>query len=149
MLDVTVPAYVTVAVELASPSPCTVAVTLELTDTTSREILWADRLTAPLDGIDVHRVGTRHTFPLLASMRLILESRYLKAIAALVLIAALTTTVAGWQFKAIAKETRGEYFYAGTAADLKKVYDSLSTRLVVETKETEISALFAALLVKF
>ncbi len=29
-----------------------VAVTLELTDTNSREILWADRLTAPLDGLD-------------------------------------------------------------------------------------------------
>jgi TolB-like protein len=29
-----------------------VAVTLELTDTNSREILWADRLAAPLDGID-------------------------------------------------------------------------------------------------
>ena len=29
-------------------------------------------------------------------------------------------------------------------AALKKVYESLSTRLVVERKETEISALFAA-----
>ena len=41
--------------------------------------------------------------------------------------------------------THGEYFYAGTAEDLKKVYQGLSTRLVVEKKETEISALFAAL----
>ena len=41
--------------------------------------------------------------------------------------------------------TRGEYFYAGTAEDLKKVYESLSSRMVVERKETEISALFAAL----
>ena len=41
--------------------------------------------------------------------------------------------------------THGEYFYAGTAEDLKKVYDSLSSRMVVERKETEISALFAAL----
>ena len=47
--------------------------------------------------------------------------------------------------KNISNMTRGEYFYAGTAADLKKVYQSLSTRLVVEKKETEISALFAAL----
>jgi Ca-activated chloride channel family protein len=46
--------------------------------------------------------------------------------------------------KNIAAATRAEYFYAGTANDLKKVYESLSTRLVVETKETEISALFAA-----
>ncbi len=41
--------------------------------------------------------------------------------------------------------THGEYFYAGTADDLKKVYDSLSSRMVVERKETEISGLFAAL----
>jgi len=46
--------------------------------------------------------------------------------------------------KDIAKLTRAEYFYAGTANDLKKVYQSLSTRLVVEKKETEISGLFAA-----
>jgi len=46
--------------------------------------------------------------------------------------------------KAVAKLTSADYFYAGTAADLKKVYQSLSTRLVVEKKETEISALLAA-----
>jgi Ca-activated chloride channel family protein len=46
--------------------------------------------------------------------------------------------------KAIANMTRGEYFYAGTAADLKKVYQSLNSRLVLEKKQTEISALFAA-----
>jgi Ca-activated chloride channel family protein len=46
--------------------------------------------------------------------------------------------------KGIANLTRAEYFYAGTAVDLKKVYQSLSTRLVVEKKETEISSLFAA-----
>ncbi|ODU08709.1 MAG: ABC transporter ATP-binding protein [Rubrivivax sp. SCN 71-131] len=47
--------------------------------------------------------------------------------------------------KDVARITRGEYFYAGTAEDLTKVYQSLSSRMVVETKETEISALFAAL----
>jgi Ca-activated chloride channel homolog len=47
--------------------------------------------------------------------------------------------------KNIANMTRADYFYAGTADDLKKVYQGLSTRLVVEKKETEISALFAAL----
>jgi Ca-activated chloride channel family protein len=41
--------------------------------------------------------------------------------------------------------TQGEYFYAGTAEDLKKVYENLSSRMVVERKETEISALFAGL----
>ncbi|MBC7995495.1 MAG: VWA domain-containing protein [Rhizobacter sp.] len=46
--------------------------------------------------------------------------------------------------KNVANLTRGEYFYAGTAEDLKKVYQSLSSRLIVEKKETEITALFAA-----
>ena len=41
--------------------------------------------------------------------------------------------------------THGEYFYAGTAEDLKKVYEGLSSRMVVERKETEISALLAGL----
>ncbi len=45
--------------------------------------------------------------------------------------------------KGIAKATQAEYFYAGTAADLKKVYETLSSRLTVEKKETEISALLA------
>jgi Ca-activated chloride channel family protein len=47
--------------------------------------------------------------------------------------------------KAIAKLTSADYFYAGTAADLKKVYQGLSTRLIVEKKETEISALLATI----
>lgn len=46
--------------------------------------------------------------------------------------------------KTIADLTRAEYFYAGTAGDLKKVYQTLSSKLVLEKKETEISALFAA-----
>ena len=41
--------------------------------------------------------------------------------------------------------TQGQYFYAGTAQDLLKVYESLSSKLVVERKETEVSALFAVL----
>jgi Ca-activated chloride channel homolog len=45
--------------------------------------------------------------------------------------------------KAIANKTSAEYFYAGTAADLKKVYETLSSRLTVEKKETEVSALLA------
>ena len=47
--------------------------------------------------------------------------------------------------KSIASITQGDYFYAGTADDLKKVYRGLSSRLVVERKETEISALFAGI----
>lgn len=46
--------------------------------------------------------------------------------------------------KSVAQITRADYFYAGTAEDLKKVYQGLSTRLVVEKKETEISGLVAA-----
>jgi len=47
--------------------------------------------------------------------------------------------------KQIALTTRAEYFYAGTALDLKKVYQSLGSRLTAQKKETEITALFAAL----
>ncbi|MDQ2780260.1 MAG: VWA domain-containing protein [Pseudomonadota bacterium] len=47
--------------------------------------------------------------------------------------------------KDISVMTQGEYFYAGTAEDLKKVYESLSSRMVVERKETEVTALFAGL----
>jgi len=46
--------------------------------------------------------------------------------------------------KNISVLTHGEYFYAGTAEDLKKVYESLSSRMVVERKETEITAFFSA-----
>jgi Ca-activated chloride channel family protein len=45
--------------------------------------------------------------------------------------------------KAIANKTTAEYFYAGTAVDLKKVYSTLSSKLTVEKKETEVSALLA------
>ena len=59
----------------------------------------------------------------------------------------------GWSFrtrldeealKSIADLTRGEYFHAGTALDLKKVYRGLNARLVFEKKPTEITALFSA-----
>jgi Ca-activated chloride channel family protein len=45
--------------------------------------------------------------------------------------------------KAVAQKTAAEYYYAGTAQDLRKVYEALSSKLTVEKKETEISALFA------
>ena len=45
--------------------------------------------------------------------------------------------------KQIANKTSAEYFYAGTAQDLRKVYETLSSRLTVEKKETEISGLFS------
>jgi len=55
-------------------------------------------------GNDTPASGTgRERFPLWGSLQLIRESAYLRAISALILIAALTTTIAGWQFKALAK----------------------------------------------
>ncbi|MFK7967123.1 MAG: VWA domain-containing protein [Burkholderiaceae bacterium] len=47
--------------------------------------------------------------------------------------------------KSIAEVTDGEYFFAGTADELKKVYEALNAKLVFEKRETEVSALFAAL----
>jgi len=64
----------------------------------------------------------------------------------------------GWSFRAqldedslksIARITHGEYFYAGSATELRKVYDSLNTRLVMERKDIEVTALFAALAAAF
>ena len=51
--------------------------------------------------------------------------------------------------KSIAKITGGEYFHAGTGADLRKVYTHLSTKLSMERKETEVSALFSAVAALF
>lgn len=47
--------------------------------------------------------------------------------------------------KAIANRTQGDYYHAATAEDLKKVYQTLSSRLSVEKKETEVSSLLALL----
>jgi Ca-activated chloride channel homolog len=46
--------------------------------------------------------------------------------------------------RAIADLTRGEYFYAGSAPDLKKIYQTMNSRLVMETKKTEVGAFFSA-----
>ena len=45
--------------------------------------------------------------------------------------------------KKVALQTQGEYFYAGTAENLKAVYEKLSSRMTVEKKETEVSGLLA------
>ena len=59
----------------------------------------------------------------------------------------------GWSFrvrldeetlKTIATMTQGEYFHAGTADALQKVYETLNSRLSFERKETEVTALFSA-----
>lgn len=65
---------------------------------------------------------------------------------------ALVTTE-GWSFYAILDEdalkevanvTGGEYFHAGTAADLGKIYKSLGTRFAMERRETEVGAILSA-----
>jgi len=65
-----------------------------------------------------------------------------------------TTGFEGWSMrvrldeeslKHIADITRGEYFYAGTAVDLKEIYESMTGRIALEKKQTEIGALCAAL----
>jgi Ca-activated chloride channel homolog len=47
--------------------------------------------------------------------------------------------------KEVARITQGSYFYAGTADNLKKVYETLGSRLSVQKKEVEMSGLLALL----
>jgi Ca-activated chloride channel family protein len=62
-------------------------------------------------------------------------------------------TFEGWAFRArldeetlkqVASITQAEYFYASSAAELKKVYQALNSRIVFQTKETEVSGLVSA-----
>jgi Ca-activated chloride channel family protein len=46
--------------------------------------------------------------------------------------------------RGISTVTLGEYFHAGSAADLHRIYQSLNARMVLERKETELTALAAA-----
>ena len=46
--------------------------------------------------------------------------------------------------KMISGLTRGDYYRAGTAEDLAKVYRGMNARMVLQRKETEVTALFAA-----
>ena len=45
----------------------------------------------------------------------------------------------------VARMTGGEYHHAGTAEKLRSVYENLGSRLQVQTRETEVTALLAAL----
>lgn len=47
--------------------------------------------------------------------------------------------------KGIAGITKGEYFHAGSAAELKRIYQELNARYVLESRTTEISAVLAGL----
>jgi Ca-activated chloride channel family protein len=46
--------------------------------------------------------------------------------------------------KAIAGITEGEYFHAGTADDLRKIYKNLTAKLSLERRQTELTAFFGA-----
>ena len=46
--------------------------------------------------------------------------------------------------RAVATLTGGEYFQAGSAADLTRIYRQLSARFALERRETEVSALLSA-----
>jgi Ca-activated chloride channel homolog len=46
--------------------------------------------------------------------------------------------------KSVADITRAQYFHASSANELRKVYERLNARFVLERKETEIGALFTA-----
>lgn len=46
--------------------------------------------------------------------------------------------------RSIADLTRGEYFYAGNAVELKRIYEQMRSRMVLETRKTEVTSFFAA-----
>jgi Ca-activated chloride channel family protein len=43
----------------------------------------------------------------------------------------------------VARMTGGEYHHAGTAEDLRSVYQQLGSRMQVQTRQTELTALLA------
>ena len=47
--------------------------------------------------------------------------------------------------KQVADITRGSYFRAGTGTELKEIYKTLTTKLVMEKQKTEVTALFAGI----
>jgi Ca-activated chloride channel family protein len=47
--------------------------------------------------------------------------------------------------KQIANVTRADYFYAGTATDLKKIYEGMNAKMVLKKQQTEVTALVVAL----
>ena len=46
--------------------------------------------------------------------------------------------------KAIAGLTNAEYFHATSGAELKKIYDNLTAKFVLQREQTEVTAFFAA-----
>ena len=43
----------------------------------------------------------------------------------------------------VARMTAGEYYHAGTAEDLRSVYQQLGSRLQIQTRDTELTGLLA------
>ncbi|MGH9649752.1 MAG: Npt1/Npt2 family nucleotide transporter, partial [Terriglobales bacterium] len=65
-------------------------------------LIWRRRQENPLEAGAVSRQDSQPT--VLESLRQVASSPYLRSIAAVILFSSFVTTVAGWQFKAIAKE---------------------------------------------
>ena len=51
--------------------------------------------------------------------------------------------------RSVADLTRGEYFYAGNAVELKRIYETMRSRMVLERKKTEVTAIFAGIAALF
>jgi len=51
--------------------------------------------------------------------------------------------------KSIAERTGASYFKADSETDLREIYENLSTQLVFEAEQTELTALFTALAAVF
>ncbi len=68
-------------------------------------LIWRQRQAAAVEAAE-SEANAEEQRPqyLLESLRLVASSRYLKAIAAVICLSSFVTTVAGWQFKAIAKQ---------------------------------------------
>ena len=80
----------------AFPAVCVVLVIL----------IWRQESTeANVGGDDSSLKSLESSWSLLGSLQIIRSSSHLKSIAALICITSIVTTAAGWQFKAIAKET--------------------------------------------
>lgn len=98
---------------------------------------WRDRIAESIEAAAGDKGAGKRD--LQGSMRLVLSSQYLRAIAAVICLASFVTTLTGWQFKAVAKQFLVNkdalailfgnfYFYAGIVGLLIQLL--LTTRLL-------------------
>jgi ATP:ADP antiporter, AAA family len=98
---------------------------------------WRDRIAESIEAAAGDKGSGKRD--LQGSMRLVLSSQYLRAIAAVICLASFVTTLTGWQFKAVAKQFLVNkdalailfgnfYFYAGIVGLLIQLL--LTTRLL-------------------